>query len=332
MNTSVNTPETSVIVINLNGEQYLQACFSALERQTYRNFETLLVDNGSSDESISFMRKHFPAVRILALGRNYGFGGGNNEGIRASKGAYVVLLNNDTEAAPTWLEELVKGIKSDPNLAMCASKLVFADNPGIVDSAGDELFWFGQTFSYRFYPAEHEAVTKPRRCFSACAGAALYRRAILDKIGLFEEIYSPIYYEDVDLAFRAQLQGYECQYVPTAIVHHKVSATMKRNLERYTYQNQKNIEYLLLLNYPFSLLVLYMPFHLLYIAGNFLAHLRRGYGAAFVRAKIDVLRSVPAVIRKRSIVQRARTLPVKALRNKLFTGWLRYKFRCGFKS
>jgi GT2 family glycosyltransferase len=322
-------PETSVIVINMNGLQFLQACFSTLGRQIYTDFETLLVDNGSTDGSVKFVKENFPHVIILELGRNFGFGGGNNQGIKAARGKYIALLNNDTEVHENWLAELVRGIKSDPIVAMCASKLVFADNPGIVDSAGDELFWFGQTFSYRHYPADHPAVTKARRCFSACAGAALYRRDVLDKVGLFDEIYGLGYYEDVDLGFRAQLQGYECLYVPTAIVHHKVSGTMKLNLERYTYLNQRNIEYLLFINNPAFLLMSHLPFRMLYLTGNFLAHLIRGFGTPFLQAKIDFLRTMPAAWRKRCQVQRRRMISVKELRAKLMKGWLRYKFSFG---
>jgi GT2 family glycosyltransferase len=318
-------PETSVIVININGLQFLPACFSALGRQIYTDFETLLVDNGSTDGSIKFVKENFPHVIVLELGSNFGFGGGNNKGIKAARGKYIALLNNDTEVHPNWLSELVQGIKVDSNLAMCASKIVFADNPNIVDSAGDELFWFGQTFTYRHFPADHPAVTKTRRCFSACAGAALYRRDVLDEIGLFDEIYSPIYYEDVDLGFRAQLRGYECLYCPSAVVLHKVSATMKRNLGRYTYLNQRNVEYLLLINYPVFLLVSYLPFRLLYLGGNFLAHLIRGLGIPFLRAKIDFLRTIPAALEKRSQVQKKRTLPTSVLGKRLHKGWLRNK-------
>jgi GT2 family glycosyltransferase len=324
-------PETSVIVINMNGLQFLQACFSALGMQTYADFETLLVDNGSTDGSIEFVKKNFPHVIVVALGRNFGFGGGNNQGIKAARGKYIALLNNDTEVHENWLAELVRGIKSDPIVAMCASKLVFADNPGFVDSAGDELYWFGQTFTYRHFPANHPGITKPRRCFSACAGAALYRRDVLDEIGLFDEIYSPIYYEDVDLGFRAQLRGYECLYCPSAVVWHKVSATMKRNLERYTYLNQRNVEYLLLINYPALLLVSYLPFRLLYLGGNFLAHLIQGLGNPFIRAKIDFIRTIPVALEKRSQVQKKRTLPTSVLRKKLFKGWLRNKLSSIFR-
>ena len=99
-----DNPETSVIVINMNGLQFLEACFSTLGMQTYADFETLLVDNGSTDGSIEFVKENFPHVIIMALGRNLGFGGGNNRGILAARGKYIVLLNNDTEVEPNWLD------------------------------------------------------------------------------------------------------------------------------------------------------------------------------------------------------------------------------------
>ena len=225
----------------------------------------------------------------------------------------------------------MRGITSDPKVGMCASKLVFADNPGVVDSAGDEIAWFGQTFTYRYYPADHPDVIRPRRCFSACAGAALYRRDVLEEIGLFDEIYSPIYYEDVDLGIRAQLRGYECLYCPSAIVRHKVSATMKRNNERYVFLNQRNVEYLLLVNYPIFLLVCSLPLHLLYMGASFLAHLIRGEGVPYVRAKIEVLCTIPTVLRKRSQVQQNRELSAHDLRKRFFKGWFRHKLSQGFR-
>ena len=253
------------------------------------------------------------------------FGGGNNKGIEVARGKYIALLNNDTEVAPDWLSELVRSIKSDPKVAMCASKLVFADNPGIVDSAGDEIGWFGQTFTYRYYPAEHPDVIRPRRCFSACAGAALYRHDVLDELGLFDGLYDPGYYEDVDLGFRAQLQGYECLYIPTAMVRHKVSGTSKRNHGRYIYLNQRNVEYVLLVNYPISLLVRCLPLHLLYMGASLLAHLIRGEAVPYVRAKIEVLRTMPTVLRKRSQVQHKRMISVQELRKRFLKGWFRHK-------
>jgi hypothetical protein len=324
-------PETSVIVINMNGLQFLPICFSALGRQTYKDFETLLVDNGSTDGSVKFVRENFPNVIVLELGSNLGFGGGNNKGIQAARGKYIALLNNDTEVDQNWLAELLRGIKLDFSLAMSSSKLVFADNPGIVDSAGDEISWFGQTFSYRYYPADHPDVIKPRRCFSACAGAALYRHDVLDELGLFDDLFGPGYYEDVDLGFRAQMQGYECLYVPTAIVRHKVSGTMKRNRDRYIYLNQRNVEYLLLINFPTILLFRCLPVHLLYIAGSFLVHLIRGEGCPYLRAKIEVLHTLPAVLRKRSGVQKKRRLAINALRKKFIKGWFWKKLSRNFR-
>ena len=299
-------------------------------RQSYNDFEIIMVDNGSTDESVEFVRENFPSIKILALEKNFGFGGGNNLGINASKGKYVALLNNDTEVDAFWLEELVKAIKTDPKIAMCASKLVFADNPMVVDSAGDELFGFGQTFTYRFYPADHPAITKPRRCFYACAGAALYRRNVLNETGLFDEIYNPIYFEDCDLGFRAQLLGYESLYVPTALVRHKVSGTMKKNMKRYTYLYQRNIEYFMIINFPTSLYIRVLPFHLLYQAICFLISISHGCAKAYIKAKFDFFKTIGTALESRSDRRRFQKISTKALRRKLKKGWLDYKLAQAF--
>jgi hypothetical protein len=318
-------PETSVVIVNWNGMEFLPACLEALTRQSYTDFETIIVDNGSEDGSTEFVGDNFPQVRVVSLGRNHGFGGGNNIGIGESKGEFVVLLNNDTEAEPGWLAALVRGAKEHPKAGMCASKMVFADNPGTVDSAGDELLPFGQTFTYRHYPADHPDVNVPRKCFYACAGAALYRKSMLEDIGLFDEIYHPIYFEDCDLGFRAKIAGYECWYVPSAVVRHKVSATMKKNSARYTYLYQRNMEYMLLINMPWPLYLKFLPMRTAYLFFRFVQALAEGNGVPFIRAKMEVLANLRRVIAGRKRVRRLSNNPETPFRVRFYRGWVRYK-------
>jgi GT2 family glycosyltransferase len=324
-------PETSVIIVNMNGKHFLTACLESLMQQSYSDFEIILVDNGSIDGSVEFVKEHFPSTNIIAMGKNSGFGGGNNVGIKASKGKYIALLNNDTEVDRFWLEELIKAIQTDFKISMCASKLVFADNPSIIDSAGDELFGFGQTFTYRFYPVDHPSVNKPRRCFYACAGAALYRRDVLNEIGLFDDIYHPIYFEDCDLGFRAQLFGYECLYVPTALVRHKVSGTMKKDIRRYTYLYQRNVEYLLFINFPFRLYIRFLPHHILYQAGCFFLSIFHGCTMAYIKAKLEFLTTIGTALEKRSERRKFQKISTDCLLKKLKKGWLEYKVKQAFR-
>jgi GT2 family glycosyltransferase len=216
----------------------------------------------------------------------------------------------------------------NPDIGMCASKIVFADEPNRIDSAGDEMFVHGAVFTYRDYHIDHPAVSKLRLCFSACAGAALYRKAMLEDIGLFDPLFSPAFFEDVDLGFRAQLMGYQCMYVPTAMVLHKGSATARRNKNQHLYLVQRNAEYVILKNMPLALYLCYLPFRMAVILCVIIKYLPRGMALPFVKAKIDFLRNIPHVLAKRAEVQRKRRVSLSEITHRLFRGgWLFYRFR-----
>jgi hypothetical protein len=318
--------ETSVIIVNMNGLEFLSGCLQSLAKQSYHNFETILVDNGSMDGSVSYVRSDWPKVEVIPLAENHGFGGANNIGIQKARGEYIALLNNDTVVSEDWLLELIRYMKSDPRIGSCASKMVFSDDPMIIDSAGEELFPFGATFGYRYYPSTHLATTSPRRCFAACAGAALYRRSMLEDVGLLDDLYNPAYFEDIDLAFRGQLRGWECQYVPTAKVYHKVSATSGRDRPLYHYLAHRNREFLVSINMPAVLFLVCLPGRLAVSLVVFVKHILRGHGLIFLRAKVDFLRCLPWVLRKRKSVQQTRTIATKDLKPKLMKGgWREYR-------
>jgi GT2 family glycosyltransferase len=328
MKAVTENPATSVIVLNYNGLEHLHDCFISLDKQSFTDFETIFVDNGSTDESINYVRTSWNKARILALDKNYGFGEGNNRGIEIARGKYIALLNNDTRVDPLWLEELVRALDENPDVGMCASKIVFADEPNRVDSAGDELFIHGAIFTYRDYHAAHKAIEKQRRCFSACAGAALYRKTMLEDIGLFDPLYSPAYFEDVDLGFRAQLMGYQCMYVPTAVVLHKVSATARKNKNQYLYLVQRNVEYLILKNMPLALYFRYLPFRIAVFLCIAIKYLLRGMALPFIKAKIDFLRNIPQILASRKKVQKIRRVSATEIEHRLLKGgWLFYRLR-----
>jgi GT2 family glycosyltransferase len=321
-------PAVSIIVLNCNGLEFLHDCFTALDLQAFTDFETIMVDNASTDGSLDYIRSSWPHVQILALDKNYGFGVANNRGIEKARGRYIALLNNDTRVDRLWLAELVKTMDENPDVGMCASKIVFADEPDRVDSAGDELFIHGAVFTYRDYNAAHPAVSKPRMCFSACAGAALYRKAMLEDIGLFDPLFSPIYFEDIDLGFRAQLMGYQCMYVPTAVVLHKGSATTRRNKNQFIYLVQRNAEYVILKNMPLALYLRYVPFRIGVFLCVIIKYLPRGMALPFVKAKIDFVRNIPHILASRAEIQRKRRVSAAVITRRLFKGgWLFYRFR-----
>ncbi len=214
---------TSVVIPNWNGAPHLPTCLASLRRQTLPPFEVIVVDNASTDESRALLAAHFPEVKVIALPRNLRFAGACNVGIRASSGELVALLNNDTEADPRWLEHVVRCFARHPDAGFVASKLRLFDRRDHLHSAGD-------FYSRRGVPGNRGVWQKDdgqfdtEYVFGACGAAAVYRRAMLDRIGLLDERFE-FSCEDVDLSWRAQLAGYRCAFAHDAIVYHKVSAT-----------------------------------------------------------------------------------------------------------
>ncbi|MBI4212694.1 MAG: glycosyltransferase [Chloroflexi bacterium] len=217
-------PPVAVVVVNWNGRRYLESCLAALSRQTYPNLQVVLVDNGSTDGSAELVESQFPGVRLIRNDRNLGFAAANNQAIRATDTPYVATLNNDTLPEPGWLAALVSTAESDPSLGAVASKMVFAGGLDTINSCGIALDRAGIAWDlFGGWPAA--AVDRPREVFGACAGAALYRRAMLDDVGLFEASFFA-YLEDVDLAWRARLRGWKARLAPQAVVAHVHSGTL----------------------------------------------------------------------------------------------------------
>lgn len=213
----------SIIIPNWNGAVHLPACLLALRAQTLRDFEVIVVDNASTDESVERLGRDYPEAQVIRLDRNYGFTGACNTGLRAARGEILALLNNDTEAAPDWLAEVVAAFERHPEAGIVASKMLLFDRRHILHTAGD-VFKTDGTPGNRGVWEEDCGQFAEEPVFSANGGSAAYRRAMLDQIGLLDEdfFYSC---EDVDLAWRAQLAGWPCVYAPHAVVYHKLSAS-----------------------------------------------------------------------------------------------------------
>jgi len=211
-------PLVSVIIPNWNGARYLPTCLDALRRQTYPRREVIVVDNASEDGSLLLLRRDYPEVRLLALAENRGFAGG------VAQGEILALLNNDTEADPRWLAELVRALTEHPEAGSAASKMKLFDRRDTIQSAGDIFYTSGVPGNRGVWQKDEGQFDREEYVFGGCGGAVAYRRKMLDQIGLFDEQFF-FNCEDVDLAWRAQLAGWRCIYVPTAVVYHHLSAT-----------------------------------------------------------------------------------------------------------
>jgi len=219
-------PLVSIVVLNWNGMKYLEECLRSLTCLTYPNYEIIVVDNASSDASPDIVRRSFQNVRLIANNCNLGVAKGNNIGIKAARGDFVVLLNNDVVVDPSWLSELVKTVMQSPKTGIASGVILQGKPSDIVWEAGKKLDIFtGATWRIG-YGKKLNQLGKIQEIdyFSTCA--ALIKKDVVKKIGLIDEGYF-IYGEDADYALSARRAGYGCTLVPSAIVWHEGSASTK---------------------------------------------------------------------------------------------------------
>ncbi len=312
----MSEPLISVIIPNWNGAAHLPTCLEALRRQTYARREVIVVDNGSMDDSLRILAR-YPEVRILALGSNRGFAGAVNAGIRVALGEIMVLLNNDTEVSPTWLEALAAAFERHPDAGLLASKILLFDRRNVFHSAGDYYRVDGIPGNRGVWEQDIGQYDHEEEVFSACGAAAAYRRDLFHDIGLFDEdfFYSC---EDVDLAWRAQIAGWNCWYVPTAVVYHKLSAT--GGGPTASFYDGRNFIYLIAKDYPAGLLRRFWPQILraqFRIAGKAFQAWRGAAARARLRGMLVGLLTWPRVARKRSQVFTRRRRSDEALLERL---------------
>ena len=211
------------------------SCCPRCARRARRD-RVVVVDNGSDDGTAEHLRERYPEVQLVELGANMGFAAAVNRGIEAGDGEFVAVVNNDLELVPGWLEEMVAALREHPGAGSATGKMLFYDRRDTIDGAGDFTSWYAISAPRGRGETDHGQYDAPEPVFSACGGAALYRRAALDAVGLFDEDFFA-YAEDVDWGFRAQLAGWTCRYVPRAVAFHMGGATSARvpNLSRYLF-------------------------------------------------------------------------------------------------
>ena len=214
----------SVIIPHYNGIHHLPPCFTALRQQTYSNLEIILMDNGSSDESVAVTRRDFPEVKVVELAHNLGFTGAINRGIEQAQGEIIAPLNNDTEVAPNWAKALVEALEQHPQAGIAASKMLLFKQRDTLHSAGDGFGCDGIPINRGVWQKDVGQFDQDTYIFGGCGGAVAYRHEMLAEIGLLDEDFF-MYLEDVDLNWRAQLAGYRTIFVPEAVVYHHLSAT-----------------------------------------------------------------------------------------------------------
>ncbi len=305
--------KVTVVIPNYNGEQFLRPCLDGLRAQEGAEMEVLVVENASQDRSLELLSE-YPEVRVLAMAKNLGFAGGVNAGIRAARTPYVILLNNDTVPEPGYVKALTDAIESDPRIFSVSAKMVSMDRPDIMDDAGDMYSLPGWAFQ-RGVGQPAARYGEPCEVFTACAGAAIYRRSLLQKTGLFDENHFA-YLEDVDVGWRARLLGYKNVYCPRAVVRHVGSGTSGSKYNDFKVRlTARNSLYVTWKNMPLWQRVLNAP---ALLAGHLVKQLffiRRGFGRAYAQGLWEGLRT-------RSRLTRAYTANTPILRVLRIEGWL----------
>jgi GT2 family glycosyltransferase len=305
-------PKVTVIIVNWNGEGFLDRCLSALLAQTVAPHEIILVDNASSDKSLDIVRR-FPSVRLLAQNENLGFARGNNLAIEAAaaESEWIALLNPDAFVESRWLEALLSAVRDNPSFDFFGSKLVTAADPSVLDGAGDAYHVSGLVWRMEHGASVSSVSEQLREVFSPCAAAAMYRRSALLEVGGFDEDYF-CYSEDVDLGFRLRLAGYRCLYVPSSVAHHVGSGTTGgKHSDFAVYHGHRNLVWTYVKDMPGILFWAFLPLHLAMNLAALVVFTLRGQGRTLLRAKWDAIKGLPKMWRKRRLIQSNRVATLR---------------------
>lgn len=301
--------EVSVVIVNWNGAAVLPRCLEHLQAQTYDNFETIVVDNASTDGSVDHLEDEYPGLRVIRLDENKGFAAANNIGAGHARGKWLALLNNDAFPEPKWLGNLVHAAETQPEFTFFGSKLIQDRQPQILDGIGDVYHVSGVAWREGYNRPESEFDLQEMEIFSPTAAAALYSRDAFLEIGGFTEWFY-MYHEDVDLGFRLRLRGHRCLFVPDAVARHVGSASTAVKSDFAVYHGHRNLVWSYWLNMPGRLFWKYLPAHIfmnLIFTGYYIL---RGQPGPILRAKWNAFKEIPQVLKKRKAVQLGRVATV----------------------
>ena len=297
----------SVIIPNWNGAHHLPTCLDSLRAQTYADVEVIVVDNASSDDSLDVLAR-YREVRTVGLPTNCGFTGACNAGFAAASGGVQVLLNNDTEVDPAWLAHVAAAFEAHPEVGLVASKMLLFDRRDVFHTAGDYVTLDGLAHNRGVWQRDVGQYDHPAYVFSACGGSAAYRAAMLDEIGQLDDDFF-FSFEDVDLAWRAQLAGWRCLYVPGAVVYHKLKAS--GGGVTASFHDARNRLWTLAKNYPADLWRDHKDAVLraqVQIAREALQAGRGAAARATLRGLVAGVVGLPRMRRKRRAIQAQRTV------------------------
>jgi len=300
-----SSSSVTVIIVNWNGGALLKDCLLRLKCQSLTPNRILVMDNGSTDGSHKYAEE-IEGITLRKLGHNFGFAVANNRAIAECTTDFVALLNPDAFAEPDWLENLIKTAQKYPDIAAFGSRQLIHGSNDKIDGIGDIYHFSGLVWRNHYGRTQSNSDLKACEIFSPCAGAVLYSRNALIEIGGFDEDYF-CYVEDVDLGFRLRLAGYKSQYVPEAIVYHVGSATTGGHHSDFSvYHGHRNLVWTFIKNMPSLLLLLFLPFHILLNIISIIYFSINGKAMVILTAKIDAIKGIPSIWKKRKSVQKIR--------------------------
>lgn len=281
--------KVTIIIPNYNGLRFMEPCLESLKCQTCQDFDLLVVDNGSEDGSVSWLQEQ--KIPSVFLPENTGFSGAVNVGIRKAKTPYVILLNNDTQAEPEYVEALLTAIEASPEIFSVSPKMIQMYHREFMDDGGDMYSIMGWGYQ-RGVGQEISRYNRPCRVFSACAGASIYRRKVFEEIGYFDELHFA-YLEDIDVGYRAKIAGYDNRYCPFAVVYHVGSGTSGSKYNDFKVRlAARNSVYLNYKNMPFlQLLINSLPLAL-GVLGKYCFFKKRGFEKAYLEGIREGFRTV----------------------------------------
>lgn len=293
------------MIPNYNGIGRMDGVLDSLARQSYREFETIVVDNGSNDGSVAHLRRHWPEVRVVEWPHNRGFAAAVNEGFKGARGEFVALVNNDVELDPGWLQAAVTALELHGDAASIASRLLEWERRNMLDGAGDLVGWDGYCIRRGQGEKDVGQYSEPGPVVSACAAAALYRKAAFEDVGPFDESFFA-YVEDIDWGLRAQLAGWRCFYEPSAVAYHVGGATSGEMSGFELFQNHRNAVVMMFKNLPLPALIVAGPWAVARRAVSLLKAAVRGEGRILLRAWMAAAAATPTTLEARREVQRRR--------------------------
>ncbi len=298
-----NEPCVDIVIPTWNGWELLEPCLRSISRQSFPNLTVIVVDNGSSDDTVDLLARHYPEVRVVSFAENRGFSPAVNSGIRAGNNPWVLLLNNDTELAPDCVQHLVETAEQQPEFSFFVPKMLSFHDRSVLDGAGDGYLRGGA--GYRLGTMEHDSehYSRPGPVFGACAGAVLYQRQLFARVGLFDEDFFA-YLEDVDLNLRINRAGLRGWYVPRARVYHVGSATTGSRINPTTVRlSTRNSFFVLLKHYSLSLSLRLLPVILVYQCCWLLFAVKKGQFRAWCQGTAEVFGFFSKMRRKHQLLR-----------------------------